>query len=108
MRKGTVSDWRDLDPAINAMIAGKISYSRFAELGRKWLAGEDIEADDLPQSEATKVMNLVKSKPGLHAREIDSILGFPEGRTAELCGRLRGRRQVRTVKDGVQIRVYPV
>jgi hypothetical protein len=108
MRKGTVSDWRDLDPAWRAMTAGKITYSRFAELGRKWLCGEDIE-DDLPQSEPERVMKLVKERPGLLAREIDEELGFYLGRTAELCGRLRRRQQVRTVQDksSRQIRVYP-
>ena len=107
MRKGTISDWRDLDPAIYAMVAGKITYSRFAELGRKWLAGGDIEDDDLPQSQATRVVSLVKSKPGLLAKEIDAELGFDPGRTAELCGRLRKRRQVKTKRDGVNVRVYP-
>jgi hypothetical protein len=107
MRKGTVSDWRDLDPAIYAMVSGKITYSRFAKLGRKWLAGEDIE-DDIPQSEAAQVAKLVRVKPGLLASEIDAQLGLPAGRTAQLCGRLRKRKQVRTEQDGTrQIRVYP-
>lgn len=109
MRKGTISDWRDLDPAINAMVAGRISYSRFAELGRKWMSGEDIE-DDLPQSVATQIVKFVKSKPGLLAKEIDKALKLREGRTSEMCGRLRKRQQIRTVispADGGQIRVYP-
>jgi hypothetical protein len=108
VRKGTVSDWRDLDPAIRAMVAGRITFSKFAELGRKWLAGGDIE-DDLPQSEAARVAKLVKERPGLLAREIDAELGFYLGRTAELCGRLRKRQQVKTVQDksSRQIKVYP-
>ena len=113
-RKGTVSDWRDLDPAINAMIAGKISYSRFAELGRKWLAGataSDLE-EELPQSQATQIVLLVTKTPGLLTTEISKALGLKPLRVAQLCHRLRKQGRVRTVisekeKDHRQLKVFP-
>ena len=113
-RKGTVSDWRDLDPAINAMIAGKISYSRFAELGRMWLAGataSDLE-EELPQSQATQIVLLVTKTPGLLTTEISKTLGLKSIRVAQLCHRLRKQGRVRTVisekeKDHRQLKVYP-
>jgi hypothetical protein len=112
VRKGTVSDWRDLDPAMLALNSGKISYTRFAELGRMWLAG--ASADDLeellPQSQATQIVQLVTKSPGLLTGEISKTLGLEPIRVAQLCHRLRKQRRVRTViseKDHRQLKVYP-
>ncbi len=112
MRKGTVSDWRDLDPAMLAFHSGKISYSRFAELGRMWLAGataSDLE-EELPQSEATRIVQLVAKTPGLLTGEISKTLGLEPIRVAQLCHRLRNQGRVRTLvskTDHRQLKVYP-
>lgn len=112
MRKGTISDWRDLEPAWRAMFSGLITREHFAELGRRWLEGaskSEIEAE-LPESNTSRIIRLVKERPGLHSVEIDSILDLRPGTTAQMCGRLRKRGQVRTVVDmdhNMQIRVYP-
>lgn len=110
-----MSDWRDLDPAMRAMVSGKITFSRFAELGRQWLGGaslDDIE-DELPQSNTLRIVRFVRQNPGLLSSEVDAALGLRDGMTVEMCGRLRKRGQVRTVvskreKDNGQIRVYPL
>lgn len=93
---------------MRAMTAGRITFARFAEIGRVWLDGgspDDI-LDELPASIPDRIARYVASNPGKLAREIDAILELPEGRTAEMCARLRSRGLVRTERDGHQIRLF--
>jgi hypothetical protein len=113
-RSGTEADWRELHRVIDAMVRGHISFSRFAELGKRWLQGADSEelSAMLPMSETERVMRYLRgvgpSRYGASARSIDKSLGFRAGRTAELCARLRQRGLVRTEREGNGIRVYGV
>lgn len=105
MRYGTEADWRELHRVIDAMVKGHISFSRFAELGRRWLRGADSEelAGMLPMSETERVLHYLKGLAGLRARsarDIDDALGLRPGRTAELCGPMRKRGLVKTTKHG--------
>ena len=108
-RQGTISDWRELHRVIDAMVRGHISFSRFAELGKLWLhgAGSEDLAGMLPMSETERIVRYLKDVGGVaNARVVDRALGFPAERTAQLCGRLRERGLVKTVREGNQIALH--
>ena len=109
MRHGTISDWYEFLGVMRALDLGHISFSRFAELGREWLAGADAVAlqGKLPMTQCERIMHCLRTSAAPRtARDLDTQLGFPCGRTAELCGRLRKRGLVRTERRGGRITVY--
>ena len=106
MRRGTIGDWYELQHVLDAWAYRRISFSRFAELGKMWLNGATAEdlAGELPMSQPERIVHYLRGHGGVAtARNIDEALDFPTGRTAELCGRLRPRGLIKTVRSGNQI-----